>query len=241
MRSTTASEIPKLENNEIIMHMEGSFTKIWDYKEGDNDKGHWSFQNAEFKDDTGTVKVKLVNQPDRQPIVHRPLSITAHNGNKGYTGIYAFDDSYTNKSGKTVETRLVKITATGQIEIAGEKKEVIPAKETTVELDTDEATKTIRRKLMQVMNGFMLVERAVHAQVEAAEKEGIDCDLSNFGGKCSSAYRELNGLISKLPDDHPIWIAKELPKEEIEKVFPRKEIVQGAMNSSPEFEEEIPF
>jgi hypothetical protein len=91
----------------------GTLTALYPRKTGESSKGPWSFQNGELTQ--GKAKIKLVfkglDEPVDKSLKGKDITITAHKGDKGWTGIYSQDNEY---QGKT--TREIKVTPTATIE-----------------------------------------------------------------------------------------------------------------------------
>jgi hypothetical protein len=115
---TPVAEIDQLEDGQEIILLKGRVVQMYDAHRGEDAEtgNRWSFQRFTLKDDTGTRSVLLKNRDDDLPKSYRgkEIVIEAHKGDKGWSGVYAFDD--TDKKGKT--TRIVKVTPTAQIYLA---------------------------------------------------------------------------------------------------------------------------
>lgn len=123
-RRTKISEIAELEPNELIMLVQGTLTKIYPVNTGTNAKGPWSIQKGEIKDDTGTIKVMFNDRDHPIPDTWkgREITIEAVKGERSFSGVYAYDDTYIPK-GKpqdTPPTRTLKVTKTGEVYLSDE-------------------------------------------------------------------------------------------------------------------------
>lgn len=89
----------------------------------------------------------------------------------------------------------------------------------------DDSYQDFRHALMRVMNAFWLIERGVGVESDQSKVNGFDTSEAHLQAKCSTAFIHLDklGLVKAMPDK-PIWGAKEpkkeLPVQEIKKVFP---------------------
>jgi hypothetical protein len=64
MRIIKLSEAVAMEKGELVPAVRGAFTKVGKYTSGKNEHGQWSFQNCQFADQTGTIKLKLKNRQE---------------------------------------------------------------------------------------------------------------------------------------------------------------------------------
>ena len=111
MRIVKLSDVPVLEDGEIIPSIRGTIVDVYERKTGSNDKGEWSIQNATISGDGVKVDLKVHNRDDIKPFKGKVVLISCKDGSKGLTGVYALHDTY---GGKT--TKKVKLTATAVIE-----------------------------------------------------------------------------------------------------------------------------
>lgn len=110
---STIREIMEQEDDTLVMLCRGTVTNVYPESEGDNAQGHWSLQNIEIKDATGTIKVKLKNRPASMTKADKGkvIEIAAfHSDNHGWIGSTAKDDTYKNKT-----TRILYVTASAEI------------------------------------------------------------------------------------------------------------------------------
>ncbi len=77
--------------------------------------------------------------------------------------------------------------------------------------EPENALRALMEKLGQVTNAMWLVEKAVSLEHEQAKVSGCPVTDEGFGGKCSSAYREIQPLVQHLPSE-PMWSVN-APKE----------------------------
>lgn len=112
MRLTPIPEVFQLEPDQIITGIRGTLSKLYKSKTGSNSNGAWSIQGGELTDGQGGKVELFIKDHDEvsQAWKGREIIVTAHKGEKGWSGLYAFDDSYKDKV-----TRKVKITKTAEI------------------------------------------------------------------------------------------------------------------------------
>lgn len=239
MRTSTIKEVKEMSPKAVIEYVEGTLSVLYPAKRGNSNGKDWMLQNGVLKDDSGDVKLMFCIEDELPPEWKgKRISLTAHSGPKGLSGIYTDDNNHAGR----VE-RQIKITATGKIQLLDGKPVQPPQKappssphpqEQHVGLD---GVQEARKVLMRVTNAFYLIEKAVSVQSDHSKIDGIDCTPENFGGKCGTAYRELRdaGIIAKMPTK-PLWGVKAqlnvLSEEQIKREFPP---------APPEEEEDIPF
>jgi hypothetical protein len=129
MKPTPLSDVPEHPADAIIYSVRGTLKTVYPRKSGEIKKGPnagspWSLQNLELTDDRGTVvPAVLKDRPDEIPKSwqNREVLFEAHKGDKGWSGVYAFDDDYTSPA-----VRKIKVTATGQISLVDASNEQPP-------------------------------------------------------------------------------------------------------------------
>lgn len=210
--STTVSEVANREAGEVIAKMQGKIVKAYELKSGENEKGEWSIQDGYFKDSTGEIKIAFFNHEDVRPLLNKEITLGAHKGAKGLSGVYAHDNNY---QGKT--TREVKITETGKIELVGEEKQEPKPKEKivgTTHVELEDSVQILRHELMRCCNALYLIERAITVESDQSEINGFTSTDEHKRAKCATAFIHLDrmGLVSKLPDK-PVWSATSVVKK----------------------------
>lgn len=108
----SVAEIRSLDPNSIVNSFSGTVTKLGDRKSGKNEKGEWSFQHIRVRDGSGDeIKVTLKDRPELpKSHVNAPILIQAHNSDKGWTGVKAYDDNYNDKN-----ERILWVTGSAKI------------------------------------------------------------------------------------------------------------------------------
>ena len=101
-----------LADGAVLECIEGKITKLFPRKSGTGEHGEWSFQNGEMSDAAGDlIEIKWKGCEDVPGSWKgKTVRVYSHKGEKGRTGLYAFDDEY---QGKT--TRKVKIISTAEM------------------------------------------------------------------------------------------------------------------------------
>lgn len=109
-----------MDDAEQVRACTGVLVKIYDHKTGTNQSGEWSIQRGEIKDKSGTIPVMF---KDRDAIPKqwrgKELMFESHSGDRGLSGLYAYDDEYPKDSGKF--TRMLKVTPTAEVYLAGDE------------------------------------------------------------------------------------------------------------------------
>ena len=90
------SEIRALDHNSIVNSFSGTVSKVGDRKAGESAKGPWSFQHIRIVDGKGDdIKVTLKDRPELpKSFINCAILIKAHNSEKGWSGVKAYDDTY---------------------------------------------------------------------------------------------------------------------------------------------------
>lgn len=110
------AEIHQMEADEPIICTVGTLKKLFEPKTGTNSNGEWSIQHGTIEKDGASIDLFIKDRPAiAQAWRGREIIIEAHKGDKGWSGVYAYDDTY---KGKT--TRKIKITPTGQVALTGD-------------------------------------------------------------------------------------------------------------------------
>lgn len=111
-----ASQLPTMMEGQVVPGIEGTLSRIYEWKDGTNKNGHWSFQNGEITDDQGgKVMLKFTNYDEiAQAAKGQRVRITSNQTQNGIHGVKVFDDDYNEKI-----TRKLKITGAASFEIVG--------------------------------------------------------------------------------------------------------------------------
>jgi hypothetical protein len=112
MKLYTIAEIRSLDSNSIVNSFSGTVTKVSDHKSGKSEKGPWSFQHLRVSDGKGDdIKVTLKDRPEvPKSFLNSSVLIQAHNGDKGWSGVKAVDDTYNDKT-----ERILWVTGSAKI------------------------------------------------------------------------------------------------------------------------------
>lgn len=117
-------EIPQMEADEPIICTTGTLKKLFEPKTGTNSNGDWSIQHGTLEKDGASIQLFIKDRPAiSQSWRGREILIESHKGDKGWSGVYAYDDTY---NGKT--TRKIKITPTAQVSLVDGQGEAAPEK-----------------------------------------------------------------------------------------------------------------
>lgn len=113
-RVSTIAEVIAMDNDDIIKIVRGTIKKRFERKSGKNDKGDWSFENLKLSDGKDEIDVSLKGREPLPSIfkVGSRIVISAHQGEKGWTGVKAVDEEV---NGSTI--RKIRVTPTGDVEL----------------------------------------------------------------------------------------------------------------------------
>lgn len=118
MRTTPIAEVRELPADSIVHRITGTLKTIYGQKtgtigSGKNSGNPWAIQNGVLEMAGAEVEVVF---KDREPISPkwkgREIIIEAHKGDKGWSGVYAYDDDY-----KGNVKRKLKVTASGLVSL----------------------------------------------------------------------------------------------------------------------------
>ena len=112
MRVVPLSQVKELTHNEVIPCVRGKVKACYKRRTGGEGDKTWSVQDMELDDGTATIKVKAWDHPELSQFKDRRVAVMAHDGPKGLSSVYAFDDEY---QGKT--SRIIKVTAAAKVEM----------------------------------------------------------------------------------------------------------------------------
>lgn len=117
------------EHEDKIGCVEGRLSTLYDAKTGTTKAGKdWSLQDGVLKDASGNEhRVCFAAGQDVGRLKGRMIRLTSHVGEKGMSGLYMKEDTYTNKQGKEVTTRKIHVTATANIEEVGSSGQPAPS------------------------------------------------------------------------------------------------------------------
>lgn len=113
-------EIDDLKNDALIDLFEGKVKVIWDYKEGENKYGPFSFQTMVVTDeDNEEIQVTFKDREEVEKNVRgKTIRLESRKTKNGWHGVTVWDDEY---NGKT--TRKIKVTPAADVEFGGGGKD----------------------------------------------------------------------------------------------------------------------
>lgn len=94
-----------------VMCISGTLTKLFKANKGDE----YEYQNGEFKDSTGKIKIVFSKCTQPQGSRNQKVTITSQKTNHGWQGVRVEDREY-EKDGETKHERQLKITPSAEIE-----------------------------------------------------------------------------------------------------------------------------
>lgn len=102
-----------------VMCVRGTITKLYQAKTGEGGSGPYSFQNAELKDATGTIKVTFSSNEQPMSCKGKVVTIRAFKSDKhGWVGLKVEDREF-EQNGEPKQERQLKVSGTAEIEYAG--------------------------------------------------------------------------------------------------------------------------
>lgn len=115
----SVAEIQSFKDGSSIQKVRLRLVSLFEQKKGQGQHGPWAIQNAVFTDGGQNIKA-MIKDRDAFPENWKgeDLIISAVSGNKGLSGLYAFDDEY---QGKT--ERKIKITGTAKIQVVQQSQD----------------------------------------------------------------------------------------------------------------------
>lgn len=118
---TKVRELKSHADEQQVLCVRGTVTKLYDRKSGDGAKGPWSFQNFTLKDGEDLFPVTLNNR-DALPKNYKDklVQISCRQGDKGWTGVKVKLNEYDNKDGDKVSTLTLWVTKSAEIELLDE-------------------------------------------------------------------------------------------------------------------------
>lgn len=118
----TVADVKDAEADSIVHQFQGTVTKVFERRSGEKKNGdEWTLQTIVVEDDDGDeIDVKLWDHDTEIPTAWKGKTVTilAHKGTKGWSGVYATDEEYKGK-----EKRVLKMTGTGVITKGGKVEE----------------------------------------------------------------------------------------------------------------------
>ena len=115
MKPTPLPDVAELPDSALVYRCIGILKNVYPRKSGESAKGPWALQNLELADSNGfTLPVVLKDHDSEVPKTWkgREVMLEAYQGEKAWSGCYAFDDDYNGKV-----TRKLKLTKTGQVSL----------------------------------------------------------------------------------------------------------------------------
>lgn len=120
MRVSTVSDVKEMDKKELIRCFKGTVKAQFKRSAGTDDQGRdWSFENLAVKDKDGhEITVVLANREPVGNVKGKLISFCAHEGSKGWSGVYAIDNEY---NGKT--TRQIRVTGSAEIALGSSESD----------------------------------------------------------------------------------------------------------------------
>jgi hypothetical protein len=133
-------QLENIEQKDIIKSVTGKVTKLWEPKTFNGDKGEFTIQGGEIVIDGDTYGLKFFNQKhDSDKLKGQTVTLTSTRGKHGLNGVTLDHESFSTKNGEKVDRDVIKVTATGKVEIGsgGEVQQSESPKPKAIVTDTD--------------------------------------------------------------------------------------------------------
>jgi len=117
-------QLQDIEQKDIIKRVTGRITKLWEPKTFNGPKGEFTIQGGEIEIDGDHYGLKFFNQQhDSDKLKGRTVTLVSTRGKHGLNGVTLDHESFSKKDGEKVDRDVIKVTATGKIEIDGEQQQ----------------------------------------------------------------------------------------------------------------------
>ena len=192
MRQLTIEDVNGLDAGEVVPSIKGTITRVFQRREGTNQNGEWSVQDALLAADGSEIKVKFWNHADLSDVAGKEVTLQAHQGKTGLTSLFAEDDDYKGKI-----TRYIRATAATKI-LAPEEPDELPMDHD----DKGQALSGVTEARQHIMRAVNLYNLCVDA-VDAAIKPHINnCTAELYQAAIGTLFIEASrgGYVSKMPD-----------------------------------------
>lgn len=117
-------QLEDIEQKDIIKRVTGRITKLWEPKTFNGPKGEFTIQGGEIEIDGDHYGLKFFNQThDSDKLKGRTVTLVSTRGKHGLNGVTLDHESFSKKDGEKVDRDVIKVTATGKIELDGEQQQ----------------------------------------------------------------------------------------------------------------------
>lgn len=111
-------QLENIEQKDIIKRVTGKVTKLWEPKTFNGPKGEFTIQGGEIVIDGDTYGLKFFNQQhDSDKLKGQTVTLSSTRGKDGLKGVTLDHESFSKKDGEKVDRDVIKVTATGKVEI----------------------------------------------------------------------------------------------------------------------------
>lgn len=106
-------------DGDTVKKVRGKITNLYEIRKGGDGNDTYEYQNGEFVgEDGGKTRICFSKCSQTNSIKNKTITITAHKGKDGWTGMKVIDKTFT-KDGKEEVRRELRISPTANIEIEG--------------------------------------------------------------------------------------------------------------------------
>lgn len=146
-------QLEDIEQKDIIKRVTGRITKLWEPKTFNGPKGEFTIQGGEIEIDGDHYGLKFFNQQhDSDKLKGRTVTLVSTRGKHGLNGVTLDHESFSKKDGEKVDRDVIKVTATGKIEIDGQTsapQQSAPRSESAPTIGSDNDPKMTLDKLVE--------------------------------------------------------------------------------------------
>jgi hypothetical protein len=121
MTTTTVPDVFGMADKQNIIRIRGRLTKVWETKKGSSANGPWTVQRIVLEGGGKEIEASIWNHDDvPDEWKGKEIYLMSYNGKKGWGGVYAEDRTWTDKNGQQITKRGIKVSDTGEVELASE-------------------------------------------------------------------------------------------------------------------------
>jgi hypothetical protein len=143
-------QLQDIEQKDIIKRVTGRITKLWEPKTFNGPKGEFTIQGGEIEIDGDHYGLKFINQQhDSDKLKGRTVTLVSTRWQHGLNGVTLDHESFSKKDGEKVDRDVIKVTATGKIEIDGQQQQSAPKAQSAPSIGVDNDPKITLDKLVE--------------------------------------------------------------------------------------------
>jgi hypothetical protein len=117
-----SNQLEGIEQKDVIKRVTGKITKLWEARTFNGKKGEFTIQKGEIEIDGKTYGLAFWNTTQPESLKGKVVTLSSVRSKHGLSGVTLDHDSYDGKNGH-VEQDVIRVTASGKIEIEGQQSE----------------------------------------------------------------------------------------------------------------------